>query len=102
MHWELLRQDLRYAVRTLGRVPGFAITAILVIALGVGANTAAFSVADHVLLRPLPFPHPERLVKLWQHESDYARVELSPGQLSRLARDDQRRSRRWARTPASR
>ena len=78
MHWELLRQDLRYALRTLRRVPGFTVTAILVVALGVGANTAAFSVADHVLLRPLPFPDPERLVKLWQHQSDYSRVELSP------------------------
>ena len=78
VHGELLRQDLRYAVRSLRRVPGFTITAILVVALGVGANTAAFSVADHVLLRPLPFPRPDRLVKLWQHEGDYARVELSP------------------------
>ncbi len=78
VHWELLRQDLRYAARSLRRVPGFTLTAILVVALGVGANTAAFSVADHVLLRPLPFPHPDRLVKLWQHEGDYSRVELSP------------------------
>ena len=45
---------------------GFTVTAILVAALGVGATTAAFSVADHVLLRPLPFPDPDRLVKLWQ------------------------------------
>ncbi|HSJ16388.1 MAG TPA: ABC transporter permease, partial [Longimicrobiales bacterium] len=64
LHFELLGQDLRYTVRTLRRAPGFALTAIVVTALAVGANTAAFSVADHVLLRPLPFPEPESLVRL--------------------------------------
>jgi putative ABC transport system permease protein len=63
-HWDILKQDLRYTVRTLGRSRGFALTAILVTALGVGANTAAFSVADFVLLRSLPFPDPDRLVRL--------------------------------------
>ena len=57
-------QDLRYAVRSLLRSPGFALTAVLVTALGVGANTAAFSVADFVLFRPLPFADPETLVRL--------------------------------------
>jgi putative ABC transport system permease protein len=63
-HWDILKQDLRHTARTLTRAPGFALTAILVTALGVGANTAAFSVADFVLLRPLPFPDPESLVRL--------------------------------------
>ena len=63
-HWDMLKQDLRYTVRTLGRARGFALTAILVTALGVGANTAAFSVADFVLLRSLPFPDPDTLVRL--------------------------------------
>ena len=63
-HWDILKQDLRYTARTLGRARGFALTAILVTALGVGANTAAFSVADFVLLRSLPFPDPEALVRL--------------------------------------
>jgi predicted permease len=63
-HWEILKQDLRYTARTLSRSRGFALTAILVTALGVGANTAAFSVADFVLLRPLPFPDPDSLVRL--------------------------------------
>ncbi|HVT39332.1 MAG TPA: ABC transporter permease, partial [Gemmatimonadaceae bacterium] len=76
-HWDILRQDLRYTVRTLARSPGFAITAILVTALGVGANTAAFSVADFVLIRPLPFPEPDRLVNLWERPPGY-RMELSP------------------------
>jgi predicted permease len=62
--WDILKQDLRYAIRTLGRARGFSLTAVLVIALGVGANTAAFSIADFVLLRPLPFPDAESLVRL--------------------------------------
>jgi predicted permease len=64
-----LLQDIRFTARTLTRAPGFAITAILVAALGIGANTAAFSVADFVLLRPLPFHQPDRLVKLWNEFS---------------------------------
>lgn len=64
VHRAILIQDLRYTVRTWSRARGFALTAILVTALGVGANTAAFSVADFVLLRPLPFPDFEALVLL--------------------------------------
>jgi predicted permease len=63
-HWDILKQDLRYTARTLNRARGFALTAILVTALGVGANTAAFSVADFVLFRSLPFPDPDMLVRL--------------------------------------
>jgi hypothetical protein len=63
-HWEILRQDLAYTARTLTRSRGFALAAILVTALGVGANTATFSVADFVLLRPLPFANPDELVRL--------------------------------------
>src|SRR6188474_3659363 len=63
-HVDILKQDLRYTARTLGRARGFALTAILLTALGVGANTAAFSVADFVLLRPLPFPDSDAVVRL--------------------------------------
>lgn len=77
-HAEILIQDLRFSVRTLARAPGFALTAVLVVAFGVGANTAAFSVADFVLLRPLPFPDPERLVRVWERTPGYGRLELSP------------------------
>lgn len=64
LHGGILRQDLRYALRTLNRARGFALTVVLVTAVGVGANTATFSVADFVLLRPLPFPEPDTLVRL--------------------------------------
>ena len=78
-HWDILRQDVRFSVRTLIRAPGFAFTAIVVTALGVGANTAAFSVADFVLIRPLPYADADRLVKLWQRPAGGGRFELSPG-----------------------
>jgi predicted permease len=77
---ETLVQDLRYGVRLLRRAPGFAITAIAIVALGVGATTAAFTVLDHVLLRPLPFPNPDRLVLLYQNAParSIVRMEATP------------------------
>ena len=57
--------DLTLAVRNIFRRPGFAVVAILLLALGAGANAAVFSVVRGVLLRPLPFPEPERLVAFW-------------------------------------
>jgi predicted permease len=78
VHSDILKQDLGFTFHTLRRAPAFAITAILVVALGVGANTAAFSVADFVLLRPMPFPESDRLVKLWGSTPAYSRNETSP------------------------
>jgi len=80
VHLDILRQDVKYALRSLRRTPGFTITAILVAALGIGATTATFSIADHVMLRPLPFPEPDRLVKLWEDHTSrgYPRIEPSP------------------------
>jgi predicted permease len=77
VHLDILAQDLQYAARMLGRSPGFALTAILVAALGIGANTAAFTVTDHVLIRALPYPDSERLVKLWESPRG-GRNEVSP------------------------
>src|SRR5580698_11359099 len=59
-----LGQDIRYALRQLNRSRGFAVVAILTLALGIGANTAIFSVIDSILLEPLPFPHQDRLVQI--------------------------------------
>lgn len=78
VHGDILRQDLHYTARTLARTPGFALTAILVMALGIGATTAAFSITDHVLLRPLPYAEPHRLVRLWESPPNYSQMELSP------------------------
>src|SRR5438093_2736449 len=67
MQWvENTIQDVQFAVRSWRRAPGFAVTAIATLALGIGANTAIFSVVSGVLLRPLPFAHPEGLVQLFE------------------------------------
>ncbi len=79
-HWDLLLQDLRYAWRSAGRAPAFTAVVIGVAALGVAATTAVFTIADHILLRPLPFPKPQELVKLWEDRTviGYSRLDVSP------------------------
>lgn len=62
-------QDIRYAVRQFSTRSGFAVIVVLVLGLGIGATTAVFSVVNGVLLKPLPYAEPDRLVMLWGHMS---------------------------------
>jgi len=78
VHVDLLGQDVGYALRGWRRARGFVATAILVTAIGVGANTAVFSITDRVLIRPLPYPDSGRLVKIWENLPQYSRMEPSP------------------------
>jgi predicted permease len=74
---ESFAQDVRYGVRSLAKNPGFAAVAILTLALGIGANTAIFSVVNGVLLKPLPFDHPEQIVWFWDMQPKLANAPLS-------------------------
>ncbi len=67
--WERFIQDLRHGARTLAKAPGFTAIAVLTLALGLGINTAIFSAVNAVMLRPLPYPQPDRIISLWEEKS---------------------------------
>src|SRR6201986_3629333 len=81
---ETVWQDIRFGFRMLWKAPGFASVAIAALALGIGANTAIFSVVDAVLLRPLPFPEPTRLMSIYH---SYPNIGLSRASVSPVAFD---------------
>src|SRR5262245_59534120 len=76
-----LIQDIRYAVRGLTKTPGFAVVALVTLALGIGANSAIFSAAYTTLIRPLAYYDAKRLVFVWSSRTALAREPLSPARL---------------------
>src|SRR5438045_5430071 len=67
---ETLGQDVRYALRNLGKSPGFAVVAIITLALGIGASTAIFSVIDNVMMEPFPYPDAQRFMSMQIHDTE--------------------------------
>src|SRR4051794_22086318 len=81
--------DLRFGLRLLLRSPGFALTAILALALGIGANTAIFSAVDAVLLQPLPYGEPDRIAMVWEDGSNFGFPRNTPAPANYLDWDKQ-------------
>ena len=75
---ETLLKDVRYGVRMLTKNPGVSAIAVLTLALGIGANTAIFSVVSAVLLNPLPYDNADRLVAIWENVPEHGRWRVAP------------------------
>ena len=86
--FESIWTDFRYAIRNLGRTPGFIIVMVLTLALSIGANSAIFSVIEGVLLRPLPFGQPDRIVRIFFNSDTYPKFPLNPFDLRDLRTRD--------------
>lgn len=82
--FDALRQDVRIGIRSLLRRPGFALVAVLTLAVGIGATTAIFSLIDSVLLRPLPFPDADRLVMVWEVRPRFNQPRIQASSLNYL------------------
>src|SRR3954454_15280695 len=74
----LVLSDFRFALRKLAQEPAFTLIAVLTLALGIGANTAIFSVVSAVLLNPLPYNTPDRLVSIWENVPEHGRWRVAP------------------------
>jgi hypothetical protein len=104
--------DLRFALRILARRPGFAVLAVITLALGIGATTAIFSAVYPILVAPLPYPHAERIAMVWEHEKDgstsnvgwqtYDDLRAGGGARASTLRRSSSRSRRCCRRKARR
>jgi putative ABC transport system permease protein len=82
---EAFFSDLRYAARRLRAEPGFTAIAVFTLAVGIGGATAIFSAVDHVLIRPLPYPHAERILAVWDTRENGARLDIAFGSARELA-----------------